>query len=133
MIPLFPFLYVLRVRACVRALLTRLRGVHLAPLGSQAVLPADIRVLDEAADVAEELAEAHTSSVVHGVVEQRRAPQVRLFPQQHAVQAGQALLGGIGWLQAKLLPAFRRGPGLQVVVHPSQVVSAWGGPTGQSV
>lgn len=107
---------------CAKPLLTRLRGVRLAPLGSQAVLPADVRVLDEAGDVAKQSAEAHAGGVEHRVVEQRRAPQVRLFAQQDAVQAGQALLGGVGRLQAQLLPAFRRGPGLQAVVEAAQVV-----------
>lgn len=60
--------------------LTGLRGVRLSPLGSQAVLPADVRVLDEPCYVTEELAEAHAGGVVHCVVEQSRAPQVGLFP-----------------------------------------------------
>lgn len=59
---------------------TGLRGVRLSPLGSQAVFPADIWVLDEACDVTEELAEAHAGGVVHGVVQQSCAPQVGLFP-----------------------------------------------------
>lgn len=59
---------------------TGLRGVRLAPLGSQTVLPADVWVLDEASDVAEELAEAHVGGVVHRVVEQRCTPQIGLFP-----------------------------------------------------
>ena len=59
---------------------TGLRGVRLAPLGSQTILPADVWVLDEARDVAKELAEAHVGSVVHSVVEQRRTPQIGLFP-----------------------------------------------------
>lgn len=64
---------------CV-CVLTGLRGVRLSPLGSQAVLPADVRVLDEASDVVEEAAEAHAGGVVHCVVQQGRAPQVGLFP-----------------------------------------------------
>ena len=107
--------------ACV----TWLRRVHLSPLGSQTVLPAYGRVLDKAGDVAEQLAEAHGGGVVHGVVEQGGPPQVGLLPQQHAVQAGQALLCGVGRLQAQLLPADSRAPRLQVVVHPAQVVGAF--------
>ena len=74
--------------ARVRARVTWLRRVHLSPLGAQTVLPAHGRVLDEAGDVAEELAEAHGGGVVHGVVQQGGAPQVGLLPQQHAMQAG---------------------------------------------
>jgi len=69
------------VCTCVRVrVFTGLRGVRLSPLGSQAVLPADVRVLNEACDVAEEPAEAHAVGVVHRVVQQGGAPQVGLFP-----------------------------------------------------
>lgn len=116
-------MFVCCVQVCARAgMFTGPRGVRLPPLGAQTVLPADVGVVDEAGDVAEELAEAHAAGVVHGVVEQGGAPQVRLFPQQHAVQAGQALFGGVGRFQAQLLPALGGGPRLQVVVYSSQVV-----------
>lgn len=97
-------------------------GVGLPPLGAEAVLPAHVGTVHEAADVVEELAEAHAVGVVDGVVKQRCPPEVRMFTQQDTVQAGQALLSGVGSLQTQGLPALRRGPGLEAVVHPPQVV-----------
>lgn len=48
---------------------TWLGGISLPPLGPDAVLPTHVGVPDEAADVAEQLAEAHVSGVVDGIVE----------------------------------------------------------------
>lgn len=45
------------------------------------------------------------------------------------MQAGQALLRGVGRLQAVLLAALGAVPGLAGVVHPSDVVGAWAGGT----
>ena len=106
-------------------MLTWLGSVRLAPLGTQAVLPTHCWVLDKAGDMNKELAEAHISCVVHCVVQQGRTPQVRLLPQQHTVQARQALLRGIGWLEAILLSTHRGAPGLTIVVHATHVVCAY--------
>lgn len=96
---------------------TWFRGVRLSPFGTEAVFPAYRGVLDEASDMAEQLAEAHVGCVVHGVVEESGAPQEGLLPQQHAVNAGQSLLCRIGWLQSKLLPSDGSCPRLHAVVH----------------
>ena len=106
-------------------LLTWLGGVRLAPLGPDAVVPARAGVLDEAAQVAEELGEGHGAGLVDGVVEQGSAPQRGVLPVQHAVDAGQALLRGVQGLQAELLPAQAGAPGLLAVVDPPEVVCAW--------
>lgn len=89
----------------------------MSPFGTEAVLPAYGRVLDEARDIAEQLAEAHVGCMVHGVVEESSSPQEGLLPQQHAVNAGQSLLCRIGWLQSKLLPSGGSSPRLHAVIH----------------
>lgn len=52
----------------------------MSPFGTEAVFPADSRILDEASNVSEQLAEAHVGGVVHGIVEQSGSPQEGLFP-----------------------------------------------------
>lgn len=63
---------------------------------------------------------------VDGVVEQRGAPQEGLLAEQHTVQAGQALLGGVRWPQPILQPALGAVPRLPRVVHAPQVVGTCG-------
>lgn len=63
---------------------------------------------------------------LNGVVEQGSPPQEGLLAEQDAVQAGQALLRGVGGLQAVLLAALGAVPRLPRVVHPPDVVGAWG-------
>lgn len=89
----------------------------MSSLGTEAVLPAYCGVLDEARDIAEQLAEAHVGCMVHGVVEESGAPQEGLLPQQHAVNAGQSLLCRIGRLQSKLLSSDGSGPRLHAVIN----------------
>lgn len=43
----------------------------------------------------EELGEGHVAGLVDGVVEQGGAPQCGVFPEQDAVDAGQAFLCGV--------------------------------------
>lgn len=89
----------------------------MSPFGTEAVLPAYSRVLHEASDIAEQLAETHIGRMIHGVVEEGSSPQEGLLPQQHAVNAGQSLLCRIGWLQSKLFPSDGSGPRLHAVIH----------------
>lgn len=108
-------------RAWLHAL-TWLRRVALASLGSDAVVPTGVGVLDEAAQVAEELAEGHVAGLVDGVVEQSGAPQGGVFPQEDAVDAGQALLRGVERLQAQPPPALAPAPRLVAVVDAPEVM-----------
>ena len=106
--------------------LTWLRRVALASLGSDAEVPAGVGVLDEAAQVAEELAEGHAAGLVDGVVEQSGAPQDGVLPEQHAVEAGQALLRGVERLQAQPPPALAPAPRLLAVVAAPEIVRPCG-------
>lgn len=106
--------------------LTWLRRVALASLGSDAVVPAGVGVLDEAAQAAEELAEGHEAGLVDGVVEQSGAPQGGVFPEEDAVDAGQTLLCGVEGLQAELPPALAPAPRLLAVVNAPEIVGAFG-------
>lgn len=112
---------------------TRPRGVSLAALGAHAVLPAHVRVLHVARQVLEELAEGHARGTVDGVVEQRGAPQEGLLAEEHAVQAGQALLGGVRGPQPVLQPALGAVPRLLGVVHAPKVMSSYGESEGEAV
>lgn len=76
--------------------------------------------------ILEELAEGHARGLVNGVVEQGRPPQEGLLSKQHTVQAGQALLSGVGWPEPILQSAFSAVPRLSGIVHTTQVVSACG-------
>lgn len=98
------------------------RGVSLAALGAHTVLPAHVGVLHVARQVLEELAKGHARGTMYRIVEQRRAPQEGLLAEQHAVQAGQALLCGVRWPQPVLLPALGAVPRLPRVVHAPKVV-----------
>lgn len=62
--------------------------------------------------------------LVDGIVEQGGTPQERLLSKQHTMQAGQALLSGIGWPKAVLLSAFSTVPWLSRIIHTTQVVGA---------
>lgn len=103
---------------------TWLGGIHLSSLGPDAVLPTYSLVLHILRQILEELAEGHVCSLVNGVVEQGRTPQERLLSEQHTVQAGQALLGGVSWPQPVLQSAFGAVPRLPGIVHTAQVVGA---------
>lgn len=106
--------------------LTWLCCVGLASLGSDTVVPAGIGILDEAPQVMEELGEGQLAGLVDGVVEQGGAPQCRVFPEQNAVDAGQALLGGVQGLQVVLLPAHAGAPWLMAVIDAAEVMCACG-------
>lgn len=71
----------------------------------------------------EELREGHVRRLVDGVVEQGSTPQPGVSVEQHAVDAGQALLGGIDRLQAKLLPLGWAVPRLLTVIDAAEIVS----------
>lgn len=71
----------------------------------------------------EELSEGHVRRLVDGVVEQGGAPQPRVSAEQHAVDAGQALLGGVDRLQAELLPPVSAAPRLLAVIDAAEIVS----------
>lgn len=101
--------------------------VGLAPLGSHTVVPAGVGVLDKAAQVVEELGEGHVAGLVDGVVEQSGPPQRGVPPEQHAVDAGQTLLRGVGGLQVVLPPAVAGAPRLVAVVEPAVIMCAWWG------
>lgn len=64
--------------------------------------------------------------LVNGVVEQGCTPQEWLLSKQHTMQAGQALLGGIGWPEPILQSAFSAVPWLLRIIHTTQVVGACG-------
>lgn len=64
------------------------------------------------------------AGLVDGVVEQGRPPQCGVPPEQHAVDAGQTLLRGVGGLQVVLPPAVTVAPRLVAVVEPPEVVCA---------
>lgn len=104
--------------------------VALAPLGSDAVVPAGVGVLDEAAQVVEELGEGHVAGLVDGVVEQGGPPQRGVPPEQHAVDAGQALLRGVGGLQVVLPAPVAVAPRLVAVVEAAEVMCSWWGESG---
>jgi len=110
---------------CLVTIATWLCRVGLAPLGSDAVVPAGVGLLDEAAQVAEELREGQASGLVDGVVEQGGAPQRGVLLEQHAVDAGQALLRGVQGLQVVLLPARAAAPRLVAVVDAAEIMCAW--------
>lgn len=103
-------------------MLTWLRRVALASLGSDTVVPAGVGILDEAAQVVEELGEGHVAGLVDSVVEQSSAPQTGVFPEEDAVDAGQPLLCGIQRLQAVLLPALAPAPWLLTVVNAPEIM-----------
>lgn len=107
------------VKACV---LTWPRRVALASLGPDTVVPAGVGILDEAAQVVEELGEGHVAGLVDGVVEQSGAPQTGVLPQEDAVDAGQPLLCGVQRLQAVLPPALAPAPRLLAVVNAPEVM-----------
>lgn len=99
--------------------------VALASLGSDAVVPAGAGVLDEAAQVVEELSEGRAAGPVDGVVEQGGPPQRGVPPEQHAVDAGQTLLRGVGGLQVVLPAPVAVAPRLVAVVEAAEVMCAW--------
>lgn len=99
--------------------------VGLASLGSHAVVPAGVGVLDKAPQVVEELREGHVAGLVDSVVQQGGPPQRGVPPEQHAVDAGQTLLRGVGGLQVVLPPAVAGGPRLVAVVDPAVIMRAW--------
>lgn len=106
-------------------ILTWLCGVSLASLGSDTVVPSGVGVLDKASQIVEELREGHVAGLIDGVVEEGRAPQGGVFPEQDAVDAGQALLCGVQGLQVVLLPAHAAAPRLVAVVEASEIMCAW--------
>lgn len=59
--------------------------------------------MDEARELVEELSEGQVRRPVDGVVEQCSTPQPGISAEQHAVDAGQTLLGGVDRLQTELL------------------------------
>lgn len=73
----------------------------------------------------EELSEGHAAGLVDGVVEQGGPPQRGVPAEQHAVDAGQTLLRGVGRLQAVLLAPVAVAPRLVAVVEAAEVVRAW--------
>lgn len=99
--------------------------VALASLGSDAVVPAGVGVLDEAPQVVEELSEGHVAGLVDGVVEQGGPPERGVPPEQHAVDAGQTLLRGVGGLQVVLPAPIAVAPRLVAVVEAAEVMCAW--------
>lgn len=99
--------------------------VALASLGSDAVVPAGIRVLHKASQVVEELSEGHVAGLVDGVVEQGGTPQRGVPPEQHTVDAGQTLLRGVGGPQVVLPAPVAVAPRLVAVVEAAEVMCAW--------
>lgn len=79
--------------------------------------------MDKAFKLVEELSEGHMCRLVDGVVEQGSTPQCRVSVEQHAVDAGQAFLGGVDRLQSELFPHGSAAPWLQVVIGAAEVVS----------
>lgn len=111
--------------ASVAATATWQRRVALASLGSDAVVPAGVGVIDEASQVVEELSEGHVAGLVDGVVEQGGPPQGGVSPKQHAVDAGQTLLRGVGGLQVVLPAPVAAAPRLVAVVEAAEVMCTW--------
>lgn len=79
--------------------------------------------MDEACELLKELCEGHVRRLVDGVVEQGGTPQPGVSAEQHAVDAGQALLGGVDRLQAELLPPGSAAPWLLAVINTAEIVS----------
>jgi len=104
---------------------TWLRRVDLAPLGADAVVPACVGVLYETAQAEEELGEGGAGGQVNSVVEQCGTPQRGVGAVQHAVEASQALLGGVEGPQAVPPAARAAAPRLTAVVDAAEVVGAW--------
>lgn len=98
--------------------------VGLASLGTDAVVPACVWVLNKASQVAEELSEGRVPGLIDGIIEQRGAPQSGVLPKQNAVDAGQALLCWVQRLQVVLPPPRVVAPWLLAVVEASEVMSA---------
>lgn len=65
------------------------------------------------------------AGLVDGVVEQGGAPQRGVFPEQHAVDAGQAFFCRVQRLQVVLLPAHAAAPRLVAVVDAAEIMCAW--------
>lgn len=105
-------------------IVTWLRCVALASLGSNAVVPASVGVLDEVSQVAEELGEGHLTGLVDRVVEQRSTPQNGVPPEQNTVDASQTFLCGIQGFQVVHLPARAATPWLVTIVNAAQIMSA---------
>lgn len=103
---------------------TWLGGIRLSSLGTDTVLPAYILVLHVLCQILKELAEGHVRRLVDGVVQQGGTPQEWLLSEQHTMQAGQALLSGVGWPKAVLQSAFSAVPWLPRIIHTTQVVGA---------
>lgn len=103
---------------------TWLGGIRLSSLGTDAVLPAYILILHILCQILEELAEGHVCSLVDSVIQQGCTPQERLLPKQHTMQAGQALLSGVGRPKPILESAFSAVPRLSRIVHTTQIVGA---------
>lgn len=103
---------------------TWLGGIRLSSLGTDTVLPAYILVLHVLRQILKELAEGHVCRLMDGVIQQGRAPQEWLLSKQHTMQAGQALLSGVGWPKAVLQSAFSVVPWLPRIIHTTQVVGA---------
>lgn len=106
-------------------IITRLWCVGLATFSSYAVVPACAGIADEVPELVEELREGHVRRLVDSVVEQSSAPQPRVSSEQHAVDAGQALLGGVDRLQTELLPRFSAAPRLLAVIDAAEIVCTW--------
>lgn len=105
--------------------MTWLCCVGLSSLGSDTVVPSGVGVLDEASKIVEELGEGHVAGLIDSVIEEGRAPQGGVFPEQDTVDAGQALLCGVQGLQIVLLPAHATAPWLVAVVDASEIMCPW--------
>lgn len=75
----------------------------------------------------EELREGHVAGLVDSVVEQGSTPECRVFPEQDTMDAGQALLCGVQWLQVVFLSARAAAPWLVAVVDAPEIMCAWWG------
>lgn len=65
------------------------------------------------------------AGLVDRVIEQGSTPQNGVLPEQDAVDAGKALLRGVGRFQVVLLPARVIAPWLVAIVYTTEIMGAW--------
>ena len=98
--------------------------VTLSPLGSDAVVPPDVGVVDKLLQIQKQFFERHGRRHECGVVQQGRPPQIRTVSEQDAVQGCQTLLRRVDGTHSKVAPHTPTVPGLMPRVHAAQVVSS---------
>lgn len=112
------------VFVCLQSIMvTGLGCVGLSAFSPYTVIPACARIVDEVCELVKELREGHVRRLVDGVIEQGSTPQPRVSAEQHAMDAGQALFGGVDRPQAELLPLGPAAPWLLAVIDAAEIMS----------